>query len=273
MTINFRRTILLLAVLLMISSLTASGISPKVIDEAGLFNSIELQRLEAAANELGQRLKLDLVVVTIVDNMGKTSRHYADDFYDEKGYGYGADADGALLLINMEDREVYISTSGIAIKYLTDVRIENILDGMHGYLKQGSYSEAVTVFFNKIEGYANQGIPDNQYTYDKDNNRVVVDEQDIAGQLLLFLAIAAAIGGTAVGVMAALNKGISSTGKHTYLDKGSFNVINSYDHHVNTQQTFVIIKKDPPSGGAGLGRSSIHRSSSGRSHGGGGRGF
>lgn len=267
-----RRTLLLVVIFLLLSSIIAEGIPAKVIDKARLFDNTGLQQLEEMMGEASQRLQLDLVVVTIDNSMGKTSRQYADDYYDENGYGFGEDADGALLLINMDDREVYISTCGIAIKYLTDTRIESILDEMYGHLTEGNYSEAVRVFLNRIEGYVEEGIPRDQYTYDEDTNRVVEDEPDLASQLLLYLAISLAIGGIVVGIMAALNRGISSTNKNTYLDSSSFNIINSYDHHVNTQQTFVIIKKDPPSGG-GIGRSSVHRSSSGRFHGGGGRKF
>lgn len=276
--IKKHRTILLFVVIfIFLSSSLAMGKTPKVYDNAKLFTEVELQELEVMAVELSEKLSLDLVIVTITDNKGKTSRQFADDYYDENGFGYGNDADGALLLINMADREVYISTTGIAIKYLTDERIEKILDRIFDYIPNGNYGDAAKVFLTQVDSYVRIGIPSNQYTYDEDTNKIIKDEPTLAQQLMMYFLIASVIGGISVAVMVSLNKGRTSTNKHTYLDRKSFNLINSYDRHVNTQQTFVVIKKDPPSGGSSAGgstgRSTVHRSSSGRSHGGGGRKF
>ncbi len=271
---TFKRLSAVLVLLLLLSSIMVFGVDQKVYDEAMLFSESELQALESRASELGQELKLDLVIVTIEDNMGKTSRQFADDFYDENGFGYGSEADGVLFLINMADREVYISTSGKAIKYLTDARIEAILDRVYDYLPDGHYGDAAMAFLTQVENYVRTGIPSTQHTYDEDTGRIVKEETPLAQKLFYYFIIAIAAAGIVVGIMAAMNKGIKGTNKHTYLDTKSFNVFNRYDHHVNTQQTFVVIKKDPPSsGGSSIGRSTVHRSSSGRSHGGGGRKF
>ena len=42
--------------------------------------------------------------------------------------------DGLALLIDMDNREITVSTSGIAIRYLTDERIENILDAGYDHM-------------------------------------------------------------------------------------------------------------------------------------------
>ena len=51
-----------------------------------------------------------------------------DDFYDEHDFGIGSRRSGALLLIDMDNREAYISTKGYAITLYSDARIEAMLD-------------------------------------------------------------------------------------------------------------------------------------------------
>jgi len=259
--------------ILLLTSLTVFGVNQRVYDNAGLFTQSEIQELETRAAELGESLKLDLVIVTTTDTKGETSRQFADDFYDKNGFGYGQNADGALFLINMQDREVYISTTGIAIKYLTDQRIESILDRVFDYLPDGQYGKAAMAFLTQVENYVKTGIPSNQHTYDEETNRIVKEEMSLAQKLMYNLLIAIVVAAIIVVIMASLNKARNTTTKHTYLDSRSFNVFNRYDRHVNTTQTFVVIPKNPPSGGSSAGRSTIHTSSSGRSHGGGGRRF
>ncbi len=168
----------IIAILIFISSIIAYGSEQKVYDEAGLFTEEELQRLEAKSLELWEALKLDLVIVTIEDNQGKTSRDFADDFYDYGGFGYGPEADGVLLLINMADSEAYISTTGIAIKYLTDARIEAVLDDILQHLPDGNYADGAMAFLGSVEYFVKSGIPANQYTYNEDTKTIVEEKQE-----------------------------------------------------------------------------------------------
>ncbi|MFZ5354078.1 MAG: TPM domain-containing protein [Bacillota bacterium] len=280
----FRTVYLLLSLLLIISLLVvpSAALSPKINDKASLFSGQELEELEKSAAELSERLQLDVVIVTTDENDGKTSRQYADDFYDKNGYGYGKNADGILMLINMEDREVYISTCGIAIKYFTDDRINSILDKLYTKLGDGYFYDASVTFINEVEHWVNTGIPHNQYSVDENNISSPGNNYDAANsyisvrkeltmqqKLLIFLLISLAAGGISVGVMAAFNRGLPGTGRNTYLKNDSFSLTDRYDHHVNTNVTHTIIQTSS----SGSGRSTTHSSSSGRTHGGGGRKF
>ena len=253
---------------LFLSGISIFATTQKVYDEADLLTSNQIATLNQIANDLSQSLNMDIVIVTIVDNQGKTSRDYADDYYDYNGFGFGPDADGVLLLINMDDREVYISTAGIAIRYLTDLRIERILDAVYPHLSSGDYYSGVTAFLNNLEGYVRAGILSNQHTVEE-------KKPNIFGRIVMFLLISMGIGGISVGVMASNNKGKSTVNEGTYLQNKALNILNSSDRHVNTIVTHVTINTNSGSGSSGgsSGRSTVHRSSSGRSHGGGGRKF
>lgn len=269
-----------------LQGLTVFAISPKVYDDAGLLSAQEESAIEEKINELTESLNLDIVVVTTTDNKGKTSRAYADDFYDDNGFGFGADADGLLLLINMEDREVYISTTGIAIQYFTDQRIEAVLDVIYEDLGSANYYKAVDGFLDEIAYYVGLGIPKNQYSQDESvvppsnsyggnsgGYESLQEEKYVTGKrILTYLLISVGIGGLSVGVMAMNNKGVSATNENTYLRNNSFKITNSVDRHINTKVTHVTIKTQS-SASSSSGRSTTHRSSSGRTHGGGGRKF
>ena len=62
----------------------------------------------------------NVYAVTTDDAQGKSATAYADDFFDEHST---EQEDGVALLIDMDNREITISTCGIAIRYLTDSRI------------------------------------------------------------------------------------------------------------------------------------------------------
>ncbi len=272
------RTILLVLLLavMFLSGTQVLAVIQKVYDQAELFSVSQKEDLQRKAEELSESLKLDMIIVTIDDSKGKTSREYADDFYDENGFGYGEKADGVLLLIDMANREIYISTCGKGINYLTDARIESILDSIYPHLTNESYSDGAMAFLSSVEYYVQQGLPTKQYTQepaqlpkDEQSQLPVETEFRRANRILIYLMIAFTIGGISVIVMAANNKGVSSTHANTYLQNNSFNLLDRQDRHINTRVTHTTINTN--SGGSSS--STTHRSSSGRSHGGGGRKF
>ena len=92
----------------------------RVFDEAGLFSAEEVQELETRIDEVRDSQDADLAVLTVEDAQGESAESYADDFYDSHGLGVGDDASGILLSIDMDNREIYVSTTGYAMKVLTD---------------------------------------------------------------------------------------------------------------------------------------------------------
>ena len=104
------------------------GEGTRVFDYADLFSGGEEARLNEKLLEFIEKSEMDAVVVTIDDAEGKSSAAYADDFYDYNGFGRQEDHRGALFLIDMDNREIYLSTTGLMIRYMTDARVERLLD-------------------------------------------------------------------------------------------------------------------------------------------------
>ena len=122
-----------------------------VHDYAELLTEEEIDDLRKIIDDLVYDLGLDLVIVTTDDNEGLTSEAYADDFYDYNGYGLGTNKDGLLMLIDMDERRVHISTTGLGIDYFNDADIEWLLDGIFEHLPDGDYYNSCRQFLVDVE--------------------------------------------------------------------------------------------------------------------------
>ena len=85
----------------------------RVFDQADLFLEEEEKELQQAIDALREKMDMDAAVVTAEENPG-SAQAYADDFYEAHGFGTGSGHDGALLLIDMDNRELCISTEAVS---------------------------------------------------------------------------------------------------------------------------------------------------------------
>ena len=140
-----KRWISLFLLLILLASalpVVSSAALPLVIDEANLLSARQTQSLADQAAAIRDRYQMDVVILTVFSLNGKDPEAYADDYYDEMGYGMGSDHSGILLLIAMENRDWAISTCGEAITWVTDQDLERLEDALLPSLAQDSYSTA-----------------------------------------------------------------------------------------------------------------------------------
>ena len=57
-----------------------------VIDEAGLLEDKEIEKLSENIEDLSDKYNMDIVLLTVDSLNGKTPNEFADDFYDYNGY-------------------------------------------------------------------------------------------------------------------------------------------------------------------------------------------
>ena len=169
----------------------------RVFDQADLFLEEEEKELQQAIDALREKMDMDAAVVTAEENPG-SAQAYADDFYEAHGFGTGSGRDGALLLIDMDNRELCISTEGKMVRYLTDSRIEAVLDDMYGYAAAGDYYQAAGAFVEDLEVCYDNGIAADQYNYDSETGKISRYRSVRWYEALFALAAAAACGGFAV---------------------------------------------------------------------------
>ena len=84
-----------------------------VYDEAGLLTADEIADLNDEIASFMEESGWNVYAVTTDDAQGKSATAYADDFFDEHS---PEQEDGVALLIDMDNREITISTCGIAIR-------------------------------------------------------------------------------------------------------------------------------------------------------------
>lgn len=267
----FLLTACLLFSLVFIPGIAEAAFSDNVKDYLDYLSAEQLQALQSRIDEAVNTYDLDIAIVITDDTDGKSSMKYADDYFDSNNFGRGGDASGLLMLINMDIREVWISTSGRAVDIFTDSRIDLVLDAIHPYLADGDYYQACTEFISQVERFAEMGIADDQYrefTYTYWERAVRL----MKTPLVYIIALAASVAATLIASSG--NKGKVTVSNRTYEEGGSFRLIDKRDDFINQTLTRVRISNNNSSQGGGSGgRSSVHRSSSGRVHGGGGRKF
>lgn len=263
----------------------------RVFDMAGLFTDSEKAALEEQIAKLRDANEMDAAIVTTEENFG-SARDFADDFYEEMELGTGSGHDGALFLIDMENGELWISTEGKMIRYLTDARIETILDDTFEYAADGEFYDAAVCFLEDLEICVSNGIAKDQYSYNEETGAVSRYHSIQWYEFLFAFVVAAAVAGIAVlGVVreySMKNSGtkLAANFNLSYRKDSSFTagnilagvILGSYV----TRQIIASQNKGNSGGSRGSsggrslssgGRSTTHRSSSGRTHGGGGRKF
>lgn len=255
----------------------------QVIDHADLLTSAEIARMTDIITGIESQHQVDMVVLTTNDVPYDYSdslwrvRDYADDFYDQGGYGMGEDDSGMLILLDMTNRAMWLSTGGVMIEYINDAREEDILDEAYTYLSWGNYGEAMIAALNRVDRLMEKGRAEGTFLYDETTGQRLggIYNALTAGELLL-----AGIAGAAAAVI------IWLCVSGSYGLKGS---TYSYDVNANSSvsltrddETFVrqFVNRAPrnsgshgPHGSGRSGGSGVHRSSGGVRHGGGGRRF
>ena len=97
---------------------------PRLVDSSNLLSSSEQTDLVKKLDEISERQKFDVAIVTVDSLDGKTTEAYADDFYDYNGYGQGVNKDGVLLLVSKEmdiqGSYRHITTTGYGKTAFTD---------------------------------------------------------------------------------------------------------------------------------------------------------
>lgn len=258
-----KKIILALLTLILIVGIACPAVAatsdPRLVDDAQLLESDQQADILNQLNTISEKHRVDLVIVTADQISPKSPRQYADDFFDDNGYGYGASRDGVLLLISMENSDGYISTSGYGIIAFTDAGIEYIGEQIAEQISDGDYYAAFQQYVQLCDEFitaAKNGDPYDSHNLPKEPFNVVFS-------LIIALVIGFVVAFIVTSIMKGqLNTIRSQSGATDYVKPGSMNITVVRDMYLYRN----VIRRPKPQGGG----SSTHKSSSGRTHGGGG---
>ena len=257
-------TLLTLVCLLLALAIPAfAGDGQPVVDDAAILSIAEEQKLQYQLSQLRAQYSMDIVVVTTLDLEGKSPMAYADDFFDYGGYGQGYNRDGILLLISINTRDWWISTSGRGITVFTDAGIDYIGDQIVPMLGDEDYSGACMEFASQCELFLEQAATGAPF----DSGNLPKGSFPFGENLLICAIIGAVVTLIVALVLIGQLKSVrKQPGAHAYMIPGSMAVTIANDFFL--YRNVDRVKKQTSSSG-----SSTHTSSSGHSHGGGGGKF
>ena len=237
-----------------------SGEYERLTDSAGILSEEEAQTILAKLDEVSERQKFDIVILTVDSLEGSTATEYADDFFDYYGYGYGEEKDGILLLVSMEDRDWALSTHGYGITAFTDAGCDYIADQFKSSLSNGEYETAFEIYIDQCDAFVTQAREYRPY----DNSNLPKKPLGI-----IWIPVALVLGFIcAVSIVGGMKRQLKTVTRKTtagnYQKKGSLKVTESRDLFLyeNVTRTAKPKESEQDSG------SSTHTSSSGETHGG-----
>lgn len=163
-------------ILFLAFALTPEQIKASSYNEESVFDYADLLTPEEEGSlrqitKVYEEYDMSMIFLTTSNAEGKSAMTYSDDFYDTNQFR----PDGVLFLIDMDNREVYVNTVGECIKILTDYRIEKILDAGYDCVADGEYFKS----FEKMSGQAGTYIEN----YDGSNAVESYESDDFHGSL------------------------------------------------------------------------------------------
>ena len=248
-----------------------------VFDNAKLLSGSE-EKLTQKAKEVSDQLKMQVVIVTTNTTNGESTQYYADHFEYEKGLGYTEnDADAIVFCIDMENRKLYISTSGEAIAQVTDDEVDELLDRCKSYATDKDYVKCCNQFLKDIVSYASNDEYDSSFSgyFDKETGKYIIKEPTYLQKVFdpFNVCVGVFLGLIVAGVTTLINT--FSSRSHMTADgntyqKGQIKIKQKNDRFIRQTVDKRKIEKHDSSGGGG---SSSHHTDDSGSHGGGGTSF
>ena len=125
-----------------------------VVDTAGIVSAEDHAQIEKIGEELREKTKAEIVVVTVHTLDGADIESYANKLFRSWGIGDANQSNGVLLLIAKDDRKFRIEVGYGLEGEITDGRSGEILDKMKPYFRDEKYSEGVLNAYQKLAAYA-----------------------------------------------------------------------------------------------------------------------
>ncbi len=230
----------------------------RLIDNAGLLTSSETKNLSSTLDEISERQKMDVVILTENTIGEKSPQDYADDYFDYNDYGIGEDKSGILLLLNMQEKDWYVSTKGHGIIVFTDAGLDYISKKILPELKSKNYKDAFNIFANLCDKFITKANTDKPY----DSGNLPKEPFNISFWIPAAILMGLFLAWLVVLYMKKQLKTVLPKVKaDDYIQKNSLQIKNARDIFLYSS----ITRRARPKSSSG---SSTHRSSSGSTHGG-----
>ena len=225
-----------------------------VWDFANLLNDHEEAELQELAEKRLSERGVNVYFLTYDDACGVDERTFTDDFYDFyiTKLDFDNEVDGVLYAVDMDNRQVYINTSGSYKSMLTSSKAYSLLDDTYSYASDEEYYS----FFVKTDKATMK------YLFPSTIEKVLPSTTSLVISLIVAIVIV-------LIVFAIQRKSNKKPVADVY--QQNFQVLSRNSHFMGHREEVIhdFYKPSESSGGGGGG----HSSGGGGSHGGGGHGF
>ena len=262
----------------MTASRTEDGRPRRIQDQAQILSQDQETELEEMLDVIYEEEPCEVAVAAVKSLEGQSPRTFADDYFDSNGFGKGQEQSGILLLLALDSRDWWITTTGAAQRIFTESVLEDMEAEFLPLISQGDYAGG----FRQFASLCSQTMDRYQRTpagAQALGVRLTLGQR-IAysfGQLFQWqnLLIGVFFGGiAAVCGMIFLRSQLKSVQPQTradnYMKPGSLDITGRQDLFLyrNVTRTPRPKNNGPSSGRPGGFSGGGHRSYSGRSHGG-----
>ncbi len=214
-----------------------------VFDDANRLTDEQEHTLHVKLADLSAKHKMDISVAIVNSFAGNSIGDFADEFYRERGLGYGENRDGSLFILSLEFRDWAIFKRGKAEEYFTDDNIDVLIDSISSKLSNN-------LFYDAFDGYIDKC------------DEIIASHGKFPSLGLIWFPISLIIGIVVAlisvsSMKSALKSVRSQAGAYNYIKSESMNLTEQKD--IFLYKTLTKTKKPEPS--------SSGRSSSSMSHG------
>lgn len=223
-----------------------------IYDYAGLLSGKEKAQLEKLSSEKSKERNTAFVIITLNGTDGKTLVQYMKDFYDEYELGYDRPhGNTALLIMDMEKRDVYLAGFKKAENYLDSGRLEMIREKVTPDLSAGEYAKAFSRFIDTAHQY--MGVEPG------------INPENPLFKWWFQLVVSFSLAAVVVFLMAYHSGGRVTVNANTYMNRQQSGIVNQYDRFIRKHVTRVKKPSNPSNkgGGGGGGRTGGGHSFSG----------
>lgn len=222
-----------------------------VTDGVGLLTEQEYVELNELASDITEQHQCE-VRIAIIDDIGTDDViEFANLFYEENDYGYGADKSGLMLLISMKNRDYALIAHGYGNTAFTDhgkaVLLERHLLPLLG---EDQYYDGFLQYLNQTAEFLDMAENATPFDVDTEENAKTSIWIKLAIIILIPLLIAGIVTFIFLGQM---KTAVSERAADNYISDGGFNLTKQIDTFLNKTETRTRIEKKPPSGGTSTG--------------------
>ena len=215
-----------------------------VIDDAGILSTSEEQSLSELCKKASDKCQVDIIVITMNQNLDYSPMDTYLRSILEKQYGYngtGSNCDAVVYGIDMTSRADRIVTSGRARSDISQSKLDSIRESAENRLSDGDYYKGCKKYIQGIERQLNTSIVSKMTYY-----------------MPVKLGISAVIAIVAVLAMMSSAKAKMTVSSTEYTKNHNYDVADRRDIFINTTVTtrHIQTSSDSSSGGGSSGGNS-----------------